>query len=195
MPYLLAEFGVPPHLGKSATMRILATGLQCPEGPIAMPDDTILLVEIARETLSRVLPDGRVDVVASIPGGPNGAAIGPDGRVYICNCGGFAWLRQRGWPALYGADLVLGAGGSVRFDSLAVTESGNVCIAALDRCAIAVVTPTTGAVSYVPAPDLLVTNLCFGGPDRRTAFVTMSHEGRLAALDWPEPGLQLHHAP
>ena len=54
----------------------------------------MLLVEIARGTLSRVRPDGRVEVVADLGGGPNGAAIGPDGAVYVCNNGGFHWTRE-----------------------------------------------------------------------------------------------------
>jgi hypothetical protein len=67
----------------------IATGLQFPEGPIAMADGLIVLVEIARGTLSRVTPDGRIQVLAEMGGGPNGAAIGPDGAVYVCNNGGF----------------------------------------------------------------------------------------------------------
>ena len=75
-------------------MKIFATGLQFPEGPVAMPDGTVLVVEIARGTLSRVPPDGGVEIVANIGGGPNGAAVGPDGRFYICNNGGFALGRR-----------------------------------------------------------------------------------------------------
>ena len=74
--------------------RIVATGLQFPEGPVAMADGSVVLVEIARGTLSRVLPDGQVQVVATPGGGPNGAAIGPDGAMYVCNNGGFKWTRQ-----------------------------------------------------------------------------------------------------
>jgi len=70
---------------------VIAQGLRFPEGPIAMPDGSVLLVEIERGTLSRVTPDGRVEVVATPGGGPNGAAIGPDGKVYLCNNGGFEW--------------------------------------------------------------------------------------------------------
>lgn len=73
------------------TFRTIATGLRFPEGPIAMPDGSVILVEIERQTLSRVLPDGTVKVVAQLSGGPNGAAIGPDGAVYVCNNGGFRW--------------------------------------------------------------------------------------------------------
>lgn len=77
-------------------VREIARGLQFPEGPIAMPDGTFLVVEIARETLTRVLPDGRTEVVATPGGGPNGAAIGPDGACYVCNNGGFEWVRHAG---------------------------------------------------------------------------------------------------
>ena len=69
-------------------MRTIATGLRFPEGPVAMNDGSILLVEIAGEALTRVQLDGTTELVADIPGGPNGAAIGPDGKAYICNNGG-----------------------------------------------------------------------------------------------------------
>src|SRR5512139_3556508 len=69
----------------------LATGLEFPEGPIWLADASVLLVEIKRGTLSRVGADGRVSVVAKTGGGPNGAALGPDGKVYVCNNGGFEW--------------------------------------------------------------------------------------------------------
>ena len=34
------------------------------------------------------MPDGSRSVVAEIEGGPNGAAVGPDGAIYLCNNGG-----------------------------------------------------------------------------------------------------------
>ncbi len=72
----------------------MATGLRFPEGPIAMPDGSVILVEIERQTLSRVMPDGKVEVIAEVPGGPNGAALGPDGAIYICNNGGFEFHKD-----------------------------------------------------------------------------------------------------
>ena len=71
--------------------RKITDGLRFPEGPIAMPDGSVVLVEIERGTLTRVLPDGTKEVIAETGGGPNGAAIGPDGACYICNNGGFKW--------------------------------------------------------------------------------------------------------
>ncbi len=58
-------------------------GLEFPEGPVVMPDGSVVLVEIRGRRLTRVWPDGRKDVVAEIPGGPNGAALGPDGKIYV----------------------------------------------------------------------------------------------------------------
>ena len=71
-------------------------GLGYPEGPIYCADGSLLLVEIQTGQLTRIMPDGAAIKVASMPGGPNGAAIGPDidgkPQVYVCNDGGFDWI-------------------------------------------------------------------------------------------------------
>jgi len=67
---------------------VVAEGLQFPEGPVAMPDGSILLVEIQRRTLTRITARGERETVAELGGGPNGAAVGHDGAVYVCNNGG-----------------------------------------------------------------------------------------------------------
>ncbi len=75
----------------------IAEGLQFPEGPIAMADGTVILTEIKGQRLTRVHPDGRKETVVETGGGPNGAAIGPDGAIYITNNGGsFEWLDVQG---------------------------------------------------------------------------------------------------
>jgi gluconolactonase len=65
------------------------------EGAVALPDGSVLVVEIAGGRLSRVTPDGAVSVIANLGGGPNGAAIGPDGKCYICNNVGRAGVENR----------------------------------------------------------------------------------------------------
>ena len=77
-------------------MHTLTTELQFPEGPIAMQDGSVIVVEIAAGTITRVTADGTRTTVASPGGGPNGAAIGPDGKLYVCNNGGFSWTRADG---------------------------------------------------------------------------------------------------
>ncbi len=74
---------------------IVTEGLRFPEGPIAMADGSVILVEIARGTLTRCW-NGRSEVIAQLGGGPNGAAIGPDGAVYVCNNGGFNYVERNG---------------------------------------------------------------------------------------------------
>ncbi|MEO8113450.1 MAG: SMP-30/gluconolactonase/LRE family protein, partial [Phenylobacterium sp.] len=66
-------------------IKLVAEGFEFPEGPIAMADGSIILTEIKRQTLTRVTPEGKREVLVEVPGGPNGAAIGPDGAVWITN--------------------------------------------------------------------------------------------------------------
>lgn len=77
-----------------AEYEVIATGLGFPEGPVYMDDGSIVLVELQRETLSRVSPDGAVSVIADLGGGPNGTAIGPDGAFYVANDGGLTWKKK-----------------------------------------------------------------------------------------------------
>lgn len=300
-------------------IREITTGLQFPEGPIAMRDGSVLVVEIRRGTLSRVTPDGKIAVVAHTGGGPNGAAIGPDGAVYVCNNGGFEWhdvggfvfpgnqpqdyiggriqrvdlatgsvedlytecdghplrgpndivfdatggfwftdhgktrerdrdrtgvfyakpdgssIREVIFPLdapngiglspdgkrLYvaethtgrlwawalsgpgeissagafgpsGGELVAGLPGFQLFDSLAVDSAGNICVATLVNGGITIISPDGTSIQHLPTPDPLTTNVCFGGTDLRTAYITLSATGRLVATRWPRPGLRLN---
>jgi gluconolactonase len=302
--------------------QVVATGLGFPEGPVALPDGSVLCVELRHGRLVRVAEDGTVDTVAELGGSPNGAAIGPDGAAYVCNSGGFCFmdlgpiavpqtpegvtqpddyiggriqrvdLSTGEWTDLYtevdghglrgpndlvfdgdggfwftdhgkrrvrdedrgglyyarpdgssvtevvypleapngvglapdgrrlsvaephtgrlGAWELSGAGqlagtandrtlaaglpGMQLFDSLAVEEGGNVCVATLVNGGISVISPG-GDVEHLAADgelfDPLVTNICFGGADRTTAWITLSGTGRLVRCDWPRPGLRL----
>jgi gluconolactonase len=80
-----------------AEVRELCSGLKFPEGPVAMPDGSVVLVEIGGGTVTRVAEDGKAEVVAEVGGGPNGAAIGPDGKLYVCNNGAaFDYVDRNG---------------------------------------------------------------------------------------------------
>lgn len=285
-----------------------------------MPDGSVLVVEIEGKALVRIGTDGARRVVAELEGGPNGAAIGPDGRCYICNNGGFTfhrsgamtlpglappdyrggWIeavdlatgrsevlyrncgeiplrgpndlvfdgdggfwftdtgkvmpRQRDRGAVYYAKadgtfirqaifpldgpngiglspddrtlyvaeswsgrvwsyeitgpgqirkvtgpvpwergrLLIGIGGYSVLDSLAIDADGNVCVADIPYGGISVISPRGELLERHPMPDIFVTNICFGGPDLRTAYVTLSSSGQLVSLPWPRPGAPLH---
>ena len=66
---------------------IVAEHLAFPEGPVVMPDGSIIVVEIGAGRVTRIWGEGRTEVVAATGGGPNGAALGPDGAIYVCNSG------------------------------------------------------------------------------------------------------------
>ena len=297
---------------------IVAEGLAFPEGPIAMDDGSVIVVEIKAGRLTRVRPDGRTETVATPGGGPNGAAIGPDGALYVCNNGGFTWADMDGlmfpggapddyaggrieridigtgkverlydscdgvplsgpndivfdadggmWftdlgkhhhhrtvhgglfhaaadgsriscavrgPCLNGVGLspdghtvyaahtterlllawdITGPGGQVApsplpavpgrvvtswpgrilLDSLAIEANGNIAQATLvERPGVCSVDPATGGQEWFDFPDLLTTNIAFGGPDMMDAWVCLSTTGKLAKCRWPRPGLRL----
>jgi gluconolactonase len=307
-------------MADSPKLREIASGLAFPEGPVWMPDGSVIVVEIEAGRVTRIGPDGAKRTLAEPGGGPNGAAIGPDGRLHVCNNGGFEWHkvagltvpghqahdysggriervdlasgavevsyrrcgdhalrgpndlvfdrsggfwftdhgkirerdRDRGgvyWARADGSEIrevvypldspngiglspdgtrlyvaetftgrvfwwdvagpgelrrapdLLGHGGTLLvglpelqlLDSLAVDSAGNVCVATIVNGGITVISPDGGRVEHVPLPDPLVTNLCFGGPDLRTAYATLSGTGRLVAFEWPRPGLRLSY--
>ncbi len=285
-----------------------------------MPDGSILLVEIARGTLTRVI-DGETEVIAELGGGPNGAAIGPNGYCYVCNNGGFQWtetpsgrlfpglepenyssgrievvdLDTRRVEVLYthcegqplrgpndlvfddaggfwftdhgkqrprerdrtgvfyakadgsgieevifplegpngiglspdgselyvaetftgrlwayelegpgrlkgerrdtleGGRLIAGRPGYFLFDSLAVEASGRVCVATIVDGGITILDPNGGSPDHVPTSDPMTTNICFGGENLQTAYITLSSTGQLISMPWASPGLGLHH--
>ena len=296
----------------------ITDGLAFPEGPVLMPDDSIVVAEIGAGTLTRITADGAKSTLATVGGGPNGLALGPDGHLYVCNNGGFTWDRSNGhwrpvgkapdnsggsiqrvdpqtgavetlydrcgdialsapndivfdqhggfyftdhghrqgrsvdfgavyyaradgsfikevayplvgpngiglspdhrtlyvaetssgrlwswrieapgefarpnWPSPTGGDLAAGLAGFQRYDSLAVEANGNIAIATLRFGGIVVVSPQGEEVERIRTPDPYTTNLCFGGADMTTAFVTLSGTGRLVSMQWSRPGLAL----
>jgi gluconolactonase len=137
---------------------------------------------------------------------PNGIALSPDGRTlyYAETEGARLWafditapgrLRKDGWPSPHGGRMLCASPGGhyQRFDSMAADALGNLCVATLLHGGITIVAPDGSTFEHVPLPDRYTTNICFGGRDMRTAYVTLSGSGRLVAIDdWPTPGLRLN---
>ena len=78
-------------------------------------------------------------------------------------------------------------------DSLAIDSDGNVCVATMGSGGVSVVSPTGELLDFVETGDLLTTNICFGGDDLRTAYITASSTGRLLKTEWPRPGAKLQY--
>jgi gluconolactonase len=135
---------------------------------------------------------------------PNGIGLSPTGDkvMWAETHTGRAYVRSVTAPGVVApADpatggLLAGMPGSVRFDSLAVDAAGNTCIGSLGIGGITSIAPSGDWTHYAMPTDLfdaMTTNICFGGPDLRTAFITQSAVGWLIAVRWPTPGLRLNY--
>ena len=84
--------------------------------------------------------------------------------------------------------MVAGLGGYQMFDSLAVDLAGHICVATLITGAVSDIAPDGQSVTQYKLPDPMVTNVCFGGSELRTAYATLSMTGKLVSFEWPRPG-------
>jgi gluconolactonase len=100
-------------------------------------------------------------------------------------------IRREPWPSPNGGRLVVGLPGAHYPDSLAIDAAGNVCVASFNQCGIWEIAPDGSSLIFRPLQDFYATNIAFGGPDLRTAFVTLSSTGRLVSFMWPRPGQPL----
>ena len=131
---------------------------------------------------------------------PNGIALSPDRRrLYVAmsyqrqivayDIVGPGALRQEDGRAA--RTVVASVAGNLIFDSMAVEASGNIVVACLVQGALMVISPAGEVVQTIAMPDRTTTNLAFGGPDLKTAFVAQSLAGQVIAAPWPRPGLKL----
>lgn len=105
-------------------------GLKFPEGPILMPDGSVMLSELLGNKVVQVWPDGMKKVVAEPEGMPNGLAFGPDGFLYCANMGGL--LKPGILGSMPGVDVKRLAyrGGSIQRIDIATGE----CVDILTEC-------------------------------------------------------------
>ena len=133
---------------------------------------------------------------------PNGVGLSPEGDVvYVAESEtGRLWAfdleepgkaRKYPFPSPHGARLVHGIEGYQRFDSMAVDGYGNICVATLMSGCISVISPSGQLIRQVMTGDPMTTNICFGGADMKTAYMTLSGIGQLMSMEWADPGLRL----
>lgn len=134
---------------------------------------------------------------------PNGVGLSPNqSRVYMASTETGRMMKfdvlspgdvTRPHPATMSEFLHAQVEGFRRYDSLAVEANGNICVGSLNPGNITVLSPDGNLVDTIPMPDPLPTNIAFGGPDMRTAYVTLSGRGQLVRMTWPRPGLRLNY--
>jgi len=151
-------------------------------------------LELNVEAVYRIDPEGTISRVLSQPQieRPNGLAITPDARtLYVIDSHTRIGGNRKVWSfdvaetgEMSGQRLVFDFGRGRGGDGLRLDERGNLWIAAgiwLSRHAgettdvppgVYVVSPAGKLLGRIPIPEDLCTNLAFGGPDRKTLFVT-----------------------
>lgn len=150
------------------------------------------------------LPDGsKVTEIAHPILSPNGCGLSPDGKtLYAADTeGARLWAFDIEAPGVlrkpephhhHSGRVIAGLPGNARFDSLAVLANGNIAVATLNTGYITEISPGGDIVRAVKMPDAYPTNICFGGSDMRTAYITLSDTGRLGTMQWATPGLKLN---
>jgi len=161
--------------------------------PLYAPDRSIM--EHQHEAVYRIDPNGSVQRVITQPaiGRPNGLAITPDGKtLYLVDSN---YIRPDGNRKIWAFDIAAdgsasgqrqvydfgrGRGG----DGMRLDSRGNLWVAAgisAPRTAnetadvptgIYVISPRGELLGRIPIPEDVITNLAFGGPDKKTLFVT-----------------------
>lgn len=198
--------------------REFATGLKFPEGPVAMDDGSVILVEIAAGRITRVKPDGKTQTIAKPGGGPNGLAIGPDGALYVCNNGANFTYHKRGGLTIPGHAPDSHIGGRIERVDIATgkvdvlySECDGARLMApndlvfdttggfwfTDHGTTTAQSRTHGALYYAKADgskielvlrELLTPNGVGLSPDGKTVYYAETFPGRLWSLPLVKPG-------
>jgi hypothetical protein len=112
-------------------------------------------------------------------------------RIWYWDLDGPGKIAANADGEFHSGKLLYGAPGYTLFDSMAVDGDGWVCQGTLIEGGVIQISPDGRMVDKLPLSDPMITNLCFGGPDHRTALITCSGTGHLIAVDWPRPGGRL----
>jgi gluconolactonase len=130
----------------------------------------------------------RVEVLADGPLYPNGLAFGPDpDDFYLAESSTGRVLHARRTSDGIGEFAVFAQLPEGAPDGLAFDRRGNLLVAGGRANAIFVFDPggvLIDTIEISPAEAVMVTNLCFGGDDGETLFITVFKGGRVLACQW-----------
>jgi gluconolactonase len=142
----------------------------------------------------RLFPDGRLERIDHGLAFPNGVALSADGAaVYLAETYHNRILRYSIGPdGVIGTreDFALLPGGEGP-DGMAFDEAGNLYVAHYGGGKVAVFAPSGEMIEEIPVPGAKVTNVAFGGPDRRTLVITDVETASIYQTRVDVPGLRL----
>lgn len=159
------------------------------------PDDTLYASDPSWATgtgqVWKITPTGEVERVAADLGTTNGIEVSPDGRRLYVN----ESVQRNVWKFPIEADGTLGEKQVLArfpdhgFDGMRCDADGNLYITRHGKGTVVVLTPEGRVVREIDVLGKFPTNLCFGGPDGRTVYVTEVEHTRLVAFRVETPGL------
>jgi sugar lactone lactonase YvrE len=159
------------------------------------PNDTIYASDpdwgAGKGQLWMVSTDGKVKNVAHNLGTTNGIEVSPDGKWLYVN-----ESVQRGvWKFPIKADGTLGERQLIKefpdhgFDGMRCDVDGNLYITRYGKGTVVVMTPDGNDLHEIDVLGKSPSNLCFGGPDGKTVYVTEVEQTRLVQFRVERPGL------
>lgn len=140
----------------------------------------------------RIDTKGRVRLVAEKMGTTNGIDISPDGGTLYVN----ESVQRNIWAFSIGKDGALSGKRLLiqfpdhGFDGMRVDIDGNLYVTRYGKGTVAKVSPQGKVLREIDVLGKRPSNLCFGGPDGRTVYVTEVEYGRLVEFRVDRPGLE-----
>jgi gluconolactonase len=140
----------------------------------------------------RIDRDAKVTRVLPDMGTANGIEVSPDGHTLYVN----ESAQRNVWAFQIEPDLSLtGKRLVIQFpdgllDGMRCDVDGNLYITRPQKGTVVVVSPQGKVLHEIGVLGKQPTNLCFGGPDGRTCYVTEAEKGRLVKFRTSRPGLE-----
>jgi gluconolactonase len=134
---------------------------------------------------------GKATLVAPDMGTTNGVDVSPDGKTLYVN----ESVQRNVWAFPIRPDGTLGDRRLLKkfedhgFDGMRCDVDGNLYITRYGKGTVAVLSPEGRVLREIDVRGARPSNICFGGPDGRTAYVTEVVQRRLVQFRTDRPGL------
>lgn len=140
----------------------------------------------------RISADGKVHREAAGMGTTNGIEVSPDGRTVYVNesVQRHVWAFRRGTDGSLGEKRLLRKFDDFGFDGMRCDVDGNLYITRHGKGTVVKLSPKGEILREIPVLGPNPSNLCFGGADGRTVYVTEAAEKRLVQFRVDRPGLE-----